>query len=116
MFQKIGERGGEGRDGVQEDGHRGVAGVGMQGADAVLDAGGAGAVQDEQQPGEERIPLPPRFFRGLGGGVPAASGSGAGYVAVEAGVGGEFGGQALAGPMVARSTSKKARRIVLLDR
>lgn len=53
MFLEVGERGGEGRDVAREGAHRRVAGKGVQGVGPVLDADGAGAVQDEQRPGEE---------------------------------------------------------------
>ncbi len=79
---------------MQEGSQRQVSGSRAQGADPGLHSGRASAIEDEQQPGEERVVPPPLLLLRLLAGRSALC-DGRGDVAVEAGVGGEFRGQAL---------------------
>ena len=78
--------------------------------DAGFDACGAGAVEDEQELGEERVALASSLLDWFGEGVLPLPDGRYGRVLVESGVTVEFGGEAF-GAMVARSTSTNARSI-----
>ncbi len=65
----------------------------MQGADAVVDPGRPGAVQDEQEPGEDGIASPPVLFHFPQPHPALCPRYGCGNVLVQAGVGGEFRGE-----------------------
>lgn len=69
VLEQVGQWGGEDGNLAQEVGQRDVAGCCPKGVDAGLDAGGAGAVKDEQQPREERVVLAPAFLRRFGEGL-----------------------------------------------
>ncbi|MCX4426526.1 hypothetical protein OG991_44730 [Streptomyces mirabilis] len=59
VLEQVGQRCREDGDVVQEAGRCQQSGSRAQGADPVVDTGGSGAVQDEQDAGEERVGLDP---------------------------------------------------------
>ncbi|GDY80690.1 hypothetical protein SAV31267_101750 [Streptomyces avermitilis] len=71
MLEQVGQWRHEDRDVVQEAGRHQQPGPRAQGVDPVLDTGGSGAVQDEQDAREERIAPPPLLQRRLLEGRPA---------------------------------------------
>ncbi|GGZ39638.1 hypothetical protein GCM10010344_00010 [Streptomyces bluensis] len=89
MVEQVGQRRREDRDVVREAGQQ--PGARPQGADPVLDTGGSGAVQDEQDARERVAPSPLLHRRFL---ESRAAPRHHGHVAVEAFVRGELGGEA----------------------
>ncbi|WP_405624900.1 RNA polymerase subunit sigma-24 [Streptomyces sp. NBC_00016] len=79
---------------AQEEGYRAVHVGRVERAETAVDAGRAGAVQDEQQPREERVVTPPLLLASLDRLRRAAPADGRRGVLVELGVGAEFGREA----------------------
>lgn len=84
VVEDVGQR--RGQDGNAPWGvWREPAGGGAESADMVVDSGGAGAVQDEQQPREERVAAPTFLSRRLRSHRPTRTGRWRGYVSVGGG-------------------------------
>lgn len=87
--EEVGQRGREDGNLVEEAEQCQIPCGRAKGVDPVFDAGGAGAVEDEQQPWEERV-MPPQLLHRRFWRVARRPG---GHIGVESGIGGQLGAE-----------------------